>query len=83
MIVLGQQVERWEQFLETPLAELEKHGLDTRTIMILEDEFGIHVSDLSRISPKEVLRVRQIGWVSVQKLQSALGALLSEIGGMS
>lgn len=67
----------WIQFLESPIAELEGFGIETKFITQLETRFGLYIKNLQVLTPQQTVDVtRNFGRVSVVKLSNALRAYL-------
>ena len=59
--------------LNEPLASLEEHGLDSRTLSMLEGKLGIvYIRDLLRYDADDLLDVKEFGPRTVDRLLSAL-----------
>lgn len=69
----------WTVFMETPIAELEGHGVGVATISLIEDCVGIYIKDIYR---SEMIQENTIPYVAgkrMQVLQAGLKRLWDEI----
>lgn len=65
--------------LNEPLATLERYGLSTRTLSMLEDEFdAIYVRDLWQFDGTDVLERRQFGDRILEELRESLRKFVSK-----
>lgn len=70
----------YQQFMETPLAELEGYGVDYSTIESLEKAYGIYIKNLIGLEPVEMRRtMRNFGHVRLAKLRIAMHACWQDI----
>lgn len=66
-----------EEFLSTPLAELECYGLPPKVVTILEYKCGkVWVRDLVGVTPEWLMGCENMGVVSIRQLQDALRKLV-------
>ena len=66
-----------QEFLNTPITELELYGLRLRWINMLENRMGVRfVRDLEGVSEKDLLGLSSFGKCAVLSLRNALAELL-------
>lgn len=65
-----------KNFLDTPLAELEKQGVSVRLIGSLEKQFGLYVRDLIGVDDKAILSLPNVGKTELKHLKRGLSELL-------
>ena len=69
-------------FFDTPVAELERHGLDHRLVNMLEDKLGVvYVRDLEGVERVDLLAVRGFDVRCVDRVGVALAGLLDSVQG--
>lgn len=70
----------WIRFLESPVAELEFHGMEIKFIAEIERVYGIYVKDLRLANASTVtLSTSNFGRHAVRQLQTALNLLWEEL----
>jgi DNA-directed RNA polymerase alpha subunit len=67
------------EFLETPIAELASHGLNSHVINNIEEAFGLYVKDLEGVTEKDILEVQGIGELHLKSLIKSLKGLLTTL----
>ena len=68
-------VQQLKLFRETPIAELEKFGASPRLIGWLDKEGKVFVKHLQGVSPKDLLRMDNVGPKMVSSLEDSLAQL--------
>ena len=59
--------------LDTPLAELELYGLESKDVNVLETQLDcVYVKDLEAVRERELMKVQNIGEVVVLRIRRAL-----------
>ncbi len=72
--------EQWDKFYKTPLAELERFGVEYGVIFVLEEQLGcLFVGDLRHMQDSEFLSVSNLARKSLVKVKEALQQLMDEI----
>jgi hypothetical protein len=65
-----------QELFDTPINELEKHGLSKASIDRLESSVGLYLGGLLRCTPARLLEIRRFGIISVQETQRAVRSFL-------
>ncbi len=74
-----------EEFLEEPIASLERYGLNCRVVNQLEDYFGfygtreVRIRHLQKVNKETLLSVPNLGEKKVTYIQEALIGLYKEM----
>ncbi len=70
---------RFLEFCNMPIAELERFGLPTKIVSLLEVEFGLFVRDLAGVTRERLIEVKHIGVSRANDIVMALRAAYEEI----